>query len=54
MENSTQDNTLYITNIKWHCKHTVKAALSCRADDLPAEFSLSVPGYLLALKDSDD
>lgn len=48
MENGTQEenNTIYITNMKWHMTYSVKSTLA-KSDDLPDEYSLSIPGYLV-------
>ena len=56
MENRTQEenSTIYITNITWHTKQNVIAALSYKQGDLPAEYSLSIPGYLADLRLAKD
>ena len=55
MENNTQEenNTIYITNIKWHMTYSVKSTLSS-SEELPNEYSLSIPGYLMQMKNAAD
>lgn len=55
MENNTQEenNTIYITNIKWHTVFGVQQTLA-NTEDLPNEYSLSIPTFLMPLKNSVD
>lgn len=49
MDNILEDNTISITNIKWHVADNIRSILDNKIE-LPSEFSLSIPGYLEELK----